>query len=72
MSHASLGIGQVRKNGPLAEFEHLCFEPGPEALGVGVIVAVAATALRAHGLVVVEQGAIRVAALLPTAVGMHD
>ena len=26
-----LGIGQVGKNGPLAPFEHLGFEAGPEA-----------------------------------------
>ena len=24
-----LGVGQVGKNRPLAQFEHLCFEPEP-------------------------------------------
>ena len=28
---AGLRIGQVGKNGPLAQFEHLGFEPGPAA-----------------------------------------
>ena len=28
---AGLRVGQVGKNGPLAQFEHLGFEPGPEA-----------------------------------------
>ena len=32
---ASLRVDQVGKNGPLADFEHLGFEPGPEAFGLG-------------------------------------
>ena len=52
---AGLRVGQVGKNRPLAEFEHLRFEPGPEAFGLGVVVALAAAALRAHGLVVVQE-----------------
>ena len=32
---AGLRVGQVGKNGPLAEFEHLCFEAGPEAFSRG-------------------------------------
>ena len=32
---ASLRVGQVGKNGPLAQFEHLGFEAGPEAFGLG-------------------------------------
>ena len=32
---ADLGIGQVGKNGPLADFEHFGFEAGPEAFGLG-------------------------------------
>ena len=56
---AGLRVGQVGKNGPLAPFEHLRFEPGPAALGLGIIVTVAlpgttAAALRAQGLVVVQ------------------
>ena len=34
---AGLRIGQVGKNGPLADFEHLRFEPRPEAFGLGRI-----------------------------------
>ena len=33
VGHAGLGVGQVGKHGPLAPFEDLCFEPGPEAFG---------------------------------------
>ena len=56
---AGLRVGQVGKHRPLAEFEHLRFEAGPEAFCLGVVVALAlpgttAAALRAHGLVVVE------------------
>ena len=73
---AGLGIGQVGKNGPLADLEDLRFEAGPETFGLGIIVAVATTALRTQRFVVVEQGPIRVAAVLPalpgtTAVGVH-
>ena len=32
---AGLRVGQVGKHGPLAEFEHLGFEAGPEAFGLG-------------------------------------
>ena len=32
---AGLRVGQVGKNGPLAEFEHLRFEAGPEAARLG-------------------------------------
>ena len=74
---AGLRVGQVGKNGPLAPFEHLRFEPGPEALGLRIIVTVAlpgttAAALRAQGLVVVEQLAVGLAAVLPAAVGVHE
>ena len=79
---AGLRVGQVGKNGPLAPFEHLRFEPGPEALGLGIIVTVAlpgttVAALRVQGLVVVEQLAVGLAAVLPalpgtTAVGVHE
>jgi hypothetical protein len=44
---AGLRIGYVRKNGPLAPFEDLRFEARPQALSLGVIVAVAVLALRA-------------------------
>ena len=32
---AGLRVGQVDKNGPLAQFEHLRFEAGPEDFGLG-------------------------------------
>ena len=32
---AGLRVGQVGKNGLLAEFEHLGFEAGPETFGLG-------------------------------------
>lgn len=51
---ATLRIGQVGKNGPLTQFEPLRFETGPQTFGLCIIIAIAATALRAHGLVVVE------------------
>ena len=74
---AGLRVGQVGKHRPLAEFEHLRFEAGPEAFGLGIVVALAAAALRAHGLVVVEQLPVGVAAVLAalpgtTAVGVDE
>jgi len=74
---AGLGVGQVGKNGPLADFEHFGFEAGPEAFGLCVVVAVAlpgttAAALRAHGLVVVQQFAVGVAAVLPAPVRVNE
>ena len=44
---AALGVGRVGKNGPLTEFKHLRFEARPETLRLGVVVTVAAPALRA-------------------------
>ena len=41
VGHAGLRVGQVGKDGPVAEFEHLRFEARPEALGLGVVVAFA-------------------------------
>ena len=67
---AGLRIGQVGKNGPFADFEDLRFEARPPVFGLGVVVAVAATALRALGLVVVEQLPVGVAAVLPAAAGV--
>jgi hypothetical protein len=58
VGYAGLGVGQVGKNRPLAEFEHLGFEPGPEAFRLRIIVAVAASALRAQGSVLAEQGTV--------------
>ena len=69
---AGLGVGQVGENGPLADFEHLRFQARPEAFSLGIIVAVAATTLRAQGLVVVEQLAVGVATILFTPIGMHQ
>ena len=79
---ADLRVGQVGKNGPLAQFEHLGFEAGPEAFGLSVVVALAlpgttAAALRTHGPVPVQEGAVGVAAVLAalpgtTPVGVDD
>ena len=69
---AGLGVGQVGKNGSLADFKHFGFEAGPEAFGLCVVVAVAAAALRAHGLVVVQQFALGVAAVLPAPVRVDE
>ena len=74
---AGLRVGQVGKHRPLAEFKHLRFEAGPEAFGLGVVVALAAAALRTHGPVPVQEGAVGIAAALAalpgtTAVGVDD
>ncbi|NKI89627.1 hypothetical protein HBN54_002225 [Hymenobacter sp. 1B] len=74
---AGLGVGHLGKNRPLAPFEHLGFEPGPQAFGLGIIVAVAAAALRAQGPVLAEQGTVDIATVLPalpgtTPVGVDD
>ena len=69
---AALRIRQVGKKGSLTDFQDLRFEAGPQAFGLRVIIAVAAAALRAYGSVVVQQLPIRVAAVLPTPVGMHE
>ena len=69
--HAALRVGQVGKNGSLAQFEDLRFQARPPALGLRVIVAVTAAALRAHSLVVVQQVSIGVAAVLPAPVRMN-
>ena len=69
---AGLRVGQVGKNGPLAQFEHLRFEAGPEAFGLGVVVALAAAALRTHGPVPVQERAVGVAATLAAPVGVDD
>ena len=66
---AGLGVGQVGKNRPLTQFEYLRFEAGPETFGLRVIVVVAAAALRAQGTVLMEQGAVGVAAVLPALPG---
>ena len=69
---AGLRVGQVGKNGPLAAFEHFGFEAGPEAFGLGVVVALAAAALRTHGPVPVQERAVGVAAILAAPVGVDD
>ena len=35
VGHAALRVGQISKNGPLADFEDLRFEARPEAFGLG-------------------------------------
>ena len=35
VGRAGLGIGQVGKNGPVADFELLGFQAGPQAFGLG-------------------------------------
>ena len=69
---AGLRVGQVGENGPLVWFEHLRFELGPEAFGLGIIVAIAAPALRAHSSVVVKHLSVTIAAVLPAAVRVHQ
>jgi hypothetical protein len=51
---AGLRVSQVGKNGPFAQFEDLRFEALLEAFRLRIVVAVAAPALRAQGLVVVQ------------------
>ena len=70
VSYADLGVGQGGKNRPFAQSEYLGFEPGPAALGLRIIVAVAAAALRAQGPVLVVQGVVGLAAVLPNPVGV--
>ena len=77
ISDAALRVSQISKNGPLADFKDLRFEARPEALGLRVVIAVAAAALRAQGTVVVQQFAVGIAAVLPalpgtTPVGVHE
>ena len=77
LDDASLGIGQVSKDGTVAQFEDLRFKAGPETFGLsrtreGVILAVAlpgttAAALRGPGLVAAQQLPVGVAAILPPA-----
>ena len=79
---AGLRVGQIGKNRPLAQFEHLGFEPEPETFRLLIVVAVAlpgttASALRAQGPVAMQQlpaGVTAVLATLPstTAVGVDD
>ena len=58
------GLSQAEK---AAAVEQFGFEPALEELGLGVVVAAAASALRAHGLVILPQLPISVAAVLPAA-----
>ena len=67
---ADLRVGQVGKNGPLAEFKHLGFEARPQAFGLRIVVAVAPPALRAHRPVLLQEGAVSVAAILAALPGM--
>ena len=74
---AGLGIRLIRKDGPVAGFEHLGFEAGPQTFRLGVVVAFAAPAVRELGVGPVQQGFVdvaRVLAPLPgtTPVGVHN
>ena len=69
IGHAALRIRQVGKKGALADFQDLRFEARPQAFGLGVVVAVAAAALRAYGSVVVQQLPVGIATILPTLPG---
>ena len=51
---AGLCVGQVGKDWLVPEFKHLRFELGPATFGLGIVVAVTASALRAQGPVLVE------------------
>ena len=62
---ADLGIRYIGKDGPVAGFEHLGFEAGPEAFGLGVVVAFAPPAVRGLGFGPVQQGFVGVAHVLP-------
>ena len=72
VGHAALGVSSVRKNGPLAAFEYLRFEARPETVGLRLVVAVAAAALRAQRLVVAQQLPGHVGAILPAGVGVDE
>ena len=74
---ADLGIRYIGKDGPVADFEHLGFEAGPQTFGLGVIVAFAlpgttAPAVRELGVGPVQQGFVGVAHVLATPVGVHN
>ena len=56
---ADFRVGQVGKNRPPAQFEHVRFEPGPKTFRLRIVMTVAlpdttATALRAQDLVLME------------------
>ena len=69
---AGLRVGQVGRNGLFAAFEHLRFKAGPVTSGLRIIVAPAAAALRAHGLMGVQQLPAGVAAVLAAAVRVNN
>ena len=79
---AGLGIRSIRKDGPVAGFEYLGFEAGPQTFRLRVVVAFAlpgttAPAVRELGFGPVQQGFVdvaRVLAPLPgtTPVGVHN
>ena len=60
-----LGIGQAGEDGPVARFKFLRFEAGPETFGLRIVVAFAASAVRAQGLGSAQQGLAGVAARCP-------
>ena len=77
VGHAGLRVGQVGKNRPVAGFELLGFEARPPAFRLGVVVALAAPAVRELGPGVAQQGLVGVAYVLPalpgtTPVGMDN
>ena len=68
---AELGVGQVDKDEPFAEFRDLRFETLPPAFGLCALVIVA-TALRVQYLMGVEPLPISVTTVLPAPVGIHE
>lgn len=68
-SGAGLGTGYVGKGGPRAVFQRFGFKAGPVASGPGVVVALAATALHAQRLGLVQQDAVSVTGGGPNSVG---
>ena len=71
VGHASLRVGQVGENEPVAQFEQFGFEARPEALGLRVVVAVAPAALRELGFGVAQKLFVDLAHVLATPVGVH-
>jgi len=71
LGDTGLGIGYVGKDGPVAGFERLGFEAGPQAFRLRVVVASATPTVRQLGLGPTQQGLVGVAHVLPAAVRVH-
>ena len=69
---AGLGTGQVGEDGPVAGFEFLSFQARLQAFRLGIVVAFAASAVRALGPGVAQQRLVGVAHVLPASVGVDN